>query len=240
MAAPTFINSYTTGYTAGTTTKTTSVTTQAGDVVVIYAANENSTSGTINTPSGNGITFTLQASVSQSSQCQIYIWSGTDTTGGTNWTLTLTRSAGNSQNWGGTASVFRNALPGLGISDTQGITFSDDTDLTSITTTAANSAVVVMFTDWMANADTTSSRVWQTINGSTPTSGNGMELTYVYVNGAYTVFGAYYPDVAAAGAKSVGLASGSPDAGSGTRNIAFVAMEIKGATSLVPVPWLRF
>jgi hypothetical protein len=207
-----------------------SVTTQAGDVVVVYAANENDTSGTIDTPSGNGVTFTLQGSLVGSNYCEVYVWSGTDTTGGTNWTLTLTRTAGNSQNWGGTASVFRNAAPGLGVSDSQGIAFSNGADLTSITTTAANSAVVVMFADWDANSDVTTSRVWQTINGNTPTSGNGMELTYAYVNGAYTVFGAYYPDVAAAGAKSVGLASGSPNAGSGTRHIAFVAIEVQGAS----------
>ena len=233
MAAPTFVNSYRTSYSNTTTSGNMTVTTQAGDLVVIYATSENNNI-TINAPSGNSITFTRSVffDPGAGSYAPIYIWTGIDSAGGTNWTLSLT-ATGSSVHWGSTALVFRNAAVGTGITDnkTSGYT-------TSITTTQANSAIVVALTDWSAISDPQNDRIWQTVNGYTPTAGNGQELDYQYVNGAYTVFGAYYPDAGTTGSKTVGLSTG-PGSSS---HVSFAVLEVKGTggSGYTTLNWLRF
>lgn len=232
MAAPTFVNSYKTTYANTTASGSLSLTTQAGDLVVVYAASENNNI-TINTPSGNGITFTRSAFFDPggTNYAPDYIWTGTDTTGGTGWTLSLSAS-GTSVNWGATAIVFRNAAVGTAITATK----NDGTYTTTITTTQANSAIVTLLNDWSANADPGNNRVWATVNGYTPSSGNGEELNYEYVNGAYTVFGGYYPDAGAVGSKTVGLSTGP-----GTLpHISFAVLEVTSVTTPGLIGWMSF
>jgi hypothetical protein len=231
MAAPSLVNSYHTVYnTTGASKSITNITTQAGDVVVVYGAIENNFDF-MNTPSGNSISFTLQQSFdNDTNYSPVYMWTGVDSAGGSNWTLSTTVSGGSKQ-WGITCLVFRNASVG-----TSAITATGNVVPTkSITTTQANSAIVVLITDWDAvNAGT---RTWQTVNSIAPSTGNGYEIDYTFSSGQYTMLGGYYPDAGSTGSKTVGLASPSP-----SDHFAVVAQEIKGTLSgsYTPIHYLRF
>jgi hypothetical protein len=194
---PTYVADDTSDFTITTSNRNVSVTTQAGDLLVVYAGSEDSLD-TIGTPSGNGVTFTLQQSVVTSNFATAYIWTGIDNTGGTNWSLNLALT-GNSGHWGYTCVVFRNAAGFGNSASSTGVSGAPSVSLS----TSSKSAVVVFSDDWIANDG--SSRVWRTSNGITPTVGNGLELDYAFVNGAYTAYGAYYPDTGAAGTTTVGL-----------------------------------
>jgi hypothetical protein len=208
-------------------TKTATVTTQPGDLLVVYAASEGG-GYAISTPTGNGVTFTLGQSVAISNQwCNAYIWSGVDAVGGSNWTLSGTWG-GPSSHWGLTCLVFRNSS-GVGASASGNVDNASPT--LNLTSTQANSAVVVLSDDWYGYDGT--SRVWLTVNGITPTSGNGKEIDYTFVSGIYTVYGAYYNDVGVIGSDTFGLS-----APTGQR-YSMVALEVKGIASPVVTAWLR-
>jgi len=201
MAAPTFIASYSTVYNTAGTNKTTSVTTQAGDTLIVYGGGD--TDGTnpivLSTPTGNGVSLTLLQSIAVANRSSAFIWSGTDTTGGTNWTMSCDGNI-NGPVWGFTCVVFRNS-GGSGNSNSLG-TFGAPT--LGLTTTQNNSAIVVFNNDYTPLDG--ASRIWDTVNGITPTSGNGLELTYNF-NGNITVYGAYYNDAGVAGTDTVGLSA---------------------------------
>ena len=233
MAAPTFVSSGNSAYGSTSTPKTASVTTQAGDIVIVYGAAE-SNAVSLGTPTGNSISFALQTSTGATGNYgPTYIWSGTDSAGGAGWTLSMSRS-GTSAQWGFGYLVFRSS-DGLGATDSIGSATSNLHPYLSLTSTQANSAIVTFLNDWDATSG--GSRTWQTVNSITPTSGNGYETTYSYQNGAYTVYGAYYPDVGSTGSKTVGLSNLD------NSNYCVVALEIKGsagATNTSPLPWLAF
>lgn len=174
------------------------ITTIPGDLLVIYAGGEDA-SDVITAPTGNSISFTLQASVSTASFASAYMWTGTDSVGGT-WTLTLADP--NNGKWGYNCLVFRNTQ-GVGAVN---VTHNTGLPSLSLTTTSDSSAVVVFSDDWQALDG--SSRTWQTVNNITPTAANLMELTYARGSTAYTAYAAYYPDAGTAGSKTLGLASG--------------------------------
>lgn len=199
MPIPTFVNSFSTGYTTTGSPKTVSVTTQAGDLLVVYAATAD-TATLLNAPSGNGISFTAQQTFTTSSNCAGYLWTGTDTTGGTNWTLSISTALG-SLMWGFTCVVFRNSA-GFGVSG--GTTNQSGAPSTALTT-QVNSALVVFSADWLAVDG--ASRTWLSINSITPSVGNGLELTYARDSANYTVYGAYYSDAGAAGSDTAGLSA---------------------------------
>lgn len=223
MAAPTFVAAYNSAYDTITTPKTVSVTTQAGDIVVVYGGIENGTA-TLATPTGNGLSYTLKQSVElDTNWASAYIWTAVDTTGGTNWTLSVSRAGGSVQ-WGFACLVFRDS-DGVGASSKTNV--SGAAPSLGITTTQDNSAVVVCNVDW--NALDGSSRTWNTVNSITPTNGNGLETTYAYSSGAHTVYGAYYNDTGTAGSKTVGLSA------PGGQKYSIVAVEIKGISVTAPV-----
>jgi hypothetical protein len=198
MPAPTFISATSvTDYQASGTPKSVSLTTQAGDLVVVYGGSEDSPY-TLGTPSGNGISFTLHKSLINLNFSTAYIWSGVDNTGGVSWTLQIAQ-AGGAGVWGFTAVVFR-AHGGAGASASGSI---DGAFPSQAISTGANSALVVFDSDW--NASDGGTRVWRTINGTTPTAGNGLELDYSRNVSHYTIYGGYYPDVGTAGSKTVGF-----------------------------------
>jgi hypothetical protein len=78
----------------------------------------------------------------------------------------------------------------------------------SITTQFDNSAIVYMVADWAATDAST--RTHRTVNGFTPTSGNGQEFTYFRDTANWMVCCAYIADAGAAGAKSVGISLPPP------------------------------
>ena len=230
MAAPLFIAAYSSNYAAIATVKTTTVTTQPGDLLVVYAASENGTS-TIGTPTGNGVVLTLNQSVTLGTQwSNAYIWSGIDSVGGTNWTLT-SNYGGTGVYWGMTCLVFRNSS-GVGASTSGNVNAALPT--LNLTSTQDNSAVVVLSADW--NGLDGTSRAWLTVNSITPTNANGKEIDYTFVSTVYTVYGAYYNDVGAIGSNTFGLS-----APTGQR-YSMVALEVKGLAAVpntAVTSWLR-
>jgi hypothetical protein len=85
----------------------------------------------------------------------------------------------------------------------------------NITTTQANSAIVVACGDWNQH---TGARTWRQIGGVSP-----VEVTYDTENqqDAYTVYGAYHANAGSAGSKAVGLSA------PGSMKYSIVAVEIK-------------
>lgn len=229
MAAPTFINAYSSVYDTTGSSKTISVTTQAGDTLIVYGGGD--TDGTnpvgLSTPTGNGVSLTLLQSIAILNRSSAFIWSGIDGTGGTNWTMSC-----NADNtipvWGFTCVVFRNA-GGSGASNSLNA-FGAPT--LGLTTTKNNSAIVVFNNDYTPIDG--ASRVWDTVNGITPTAGNGLELTYDF-NGNITVYGAYYNDAGAAGADTVGLSAPTG------QTYSIVAAEVLPSAVLpvASVPWVK-
>lgn len=198
MPAPTFVAEYeTASWTTTSASKTASPTTGAGDVFVVAGAvadNDN----TINTPTGNSHTYTLrQASTTAGDQTYVALWTTTATAG--SWTLTCTRAGGSANQWGFTSLRFS----GSGGVGNSAVTNGSGAPSLNITTTQANSSIVVIVSDWVPVNG--SSRTWRTVNGITPTAGNGFERVYVFSSGQYTTYVAYYPDAGAAGVKTVGL-----------------------------------
>ncbi|MEK7152783.1 MAG: hypothetical protein AAB834_02455, partial [Patescibacteria group bacterium] len=176
----------------------------------------------LGTPSGNGVSFSLETSVIVDiNYCAAYIWTGTDSAGGTNWTLTCTNS-GSTQRWGFTCLVFR-ATGGIGASNATNV--SSGAPSLGLTTTGDNSAIAVFNADWQAIS---TARTWRTVNSITPSVGNGLETTYATDSLSYTAYAAYYNDAGATGAKTVGLT-----APAGQR-YSIVAVEVLGPTATAP------
>lgn len=227
--APTLINTYSSDYAPNTSTKTVSVTTQAGDTVIIAGAIENGTSS-FSTPSGNGITFTRKRLDTDSSAGTSVsaIWSGVDSTGGSNWTLSVS-ATGSAQAFGFTCYVFRNSN-GLGVSN--GANVISNGIATISLTCSANSAVVVMDADWNGSSSGVPAHTWATVNGITPTSGNGEIATYASSN--YIVYTGYYRDTGSGGAANFGLSSPS-------QRYSISALEVLGgsAPTGTVTAWLR-
>jgi len=199
VAAPTFVAEYeASSWSTTSTPKTVTPTTAAGDTLVVLGASENGDT-TLATPTGNSHTYTLRQSVAISSDwCAAYGWTTTATTAA-GWTLSVTR-AGSVQAWGFIALRF-SASSGVGASAKTNV--SGSAPSLGITTTGANSAVVVIVADW--NALDGATRTWRTVNGTAPSAGNGFERAYFRSGATYAVYAAYYPDVGAAGLKTVGL-----------------------------------
>jgi hypothetical protein len=204
-------------------------------VVVVYGGTADDNTG-IATPTGNSITFNLEKSITISdggSQSGAYIWTGTDSAGGTNWTLSAARS-GSNDHWGMTCLVFR-ASDGVGNSN-KNFTTTSGAPSVSLTTASDNSAIVAFNADWLTGDGTT--RTWRTINSITPTAGNNLERTYVFDNPQFTLYGAYWNDAGTAGAKTVGMTTPSG------QKFSIVTVEIKGHTAAAPavtasVSWLK-
>lgn len=199
--APTFVSEFETAWNSGTTPKTTaSITGLTGDVIVVCGIAENNDTSLALTiaNSGSALTWTLQQTVSATDFCYIRIWS-TVLAGDQNFTVSVSRTNGGTSWFGANALQFRDS-DGVGVSNgvTSGPTIS-------VTTATDNSAVVVFNGDWNAVDGTT--RTWETINSITPTSGNGLEVTYFRNSSHYTVYGAYYSDFGTAGTDTGGLSA---------------------------------
>lgn len=215
MAAPTFIASYSTSYTTTSSPKTVSVTTEPGDILVVTAGSENG-SPTIGSISGNSLTYTLEQFIRISNVwANAYVWSAVDSTGGVGWTLSLTCSS--AQKWGFTCFVFRSSS-GIGASSKTNIDGAAPS--LDITTTQANSALVVVNTDW--NAVDGSSRTWRSINGITPSNANGLETQYFHDSSTWTAYNALYDNAGSVDTKTVGLSA------PGGQKYSIIAIEVKG------------
>jgi hypothetical protein len=227
MPAPTFIQEAETAWNSTTTPKTTaSFAVQTGDVLVAIGviADSNGVDDNL-TVSGGSLTWTVptngRVKVNQYTGVVIYTATATSST---SITVSFASAASPSAWFGGNVLTFRGS-GGVGVSAKTNV-LSGAPSL-SITPGAANSAIVAVSGDWAAADGTT--RTWRTVNGITPTSGNGLEVTYFRDAAQYTVYGAYWNDAGAAGAQTVGLSVPSG------QKYSIVAVEILG-TAAVAVP----
>jgi hypothetical protein len=206
MAAPTFVAEYEGVWSATTNSRTASVTVAVGDVLVIGIIAEGDT-GSFSTPSGgSGFTWTDQGTYATFNNTEAHLWVTTATVAQT-FTLTVAHT--------GTATIWGfNCLRFSGSSGVGAATKAQSTGAAavSITTTQANSLLVSFAGDWNAVDGTT--RAW--------TSG-ATEVSYYSNPGvSYTIYGAYYADSGAIGAKSVGLTAPTG------QKFTIIAVELKG------------
>lgn len=192
-SAPTFIAEYELAWASSTTPKTTAAfDAVAGDVLLVCLVKEDN-SGTPGTPTGGTLTYGLLESITAANRCEMFIWAATVDVN-KNMTVTVTDNGGgafaaNILHWRGTS----------GTGAAESASAADGTAQIAITTTAANSAVVVFIGDFEA-ADG-ASRMWVT------TAGALTEVTYHLATAQYTIYGGYHANVGAAAAKTVGLSA---------------------------------
>jgi hypothetical protein len=167
-----------------TTPQTNSPTVVAGDILAVIAWIE---TGALNfgTPSGGGYTYTGQMWGSLINSSQSYTLSETRSAGAAKWAFTAYRFTGVGS-FGATGNGSSSAVAAA--------TFS-------LTTTAANSAIVMLMTD--ANGANT------TLTYSTATAGAYTEITHQNDSGLGTFYGGYYLNAGAAGAKTIGATNTS-------------------------------
>jgi len=221
VAAPTFVQQYSTAWNSTTTPKTamSAVAINSGDVLIGVACTENEAVGPI-ALTENGTDSWVSQQSSTITNYTIVLASSYTATTGENLTVTVTR-AGVIEYFG--ANVVRfSGSDGVGASNkANGSTGSPSV---SLTTTQANSAIVVICGDWNAVSGT------QTFTNNF--SGTPSALTDFTGDGAnYGVAICYFPDAGAIGSKTVGMSAPTGQ----QWNI--IAVEVKGtsaaATSLV-------
>ena len=211
---PAFVTEYESAWNVDTTPKTASVTVATGDVLAIVASTADQLA-TLNTPTGGGLTYNPAQSVAIANFCTVYIWTVDPVAGGQTYTLSVTRSGSTGTPWGFNAYRF---------SDSDGIGLSSKTNVTSGAptldlTVEANSAIVVINSDWTAADGTV--RTWRANAGALT------EQTYFRDAAQYTTYNGYHADAGAAGTYAVGLSA------PGAQKYSIAAVEIKG-TSAAP------
>lgn len=212
---PTFEAEYETAWSVvGAGAKTSSVTVATGDVLVICGITESNTY-TLATPTGGGLTYTLAQSVVVSNYATCYVWTAVSASSQT-FTLSITMAGGTGY-WGFNALRFSGSN-GVGASSKTNVDGAAPS--LGLTTGTDNAAIVVANGDW--NAADGGSRTWRTINGITPTSGNGLEATYARDASRATFYAARWNDAGTAGSKTTGLS-----APSGQR-YSIIAVEVQG------------
>lgn len=231
MAAPTFVAAIrpAVGWVAqAALTKTTpSFSVTAGDVLVVLGITEDNPV-TLGTPTGGSLTWTQQENASATSQSRSAIWTAiASATTSITVAVTCGGTTGPSIVWGFVVHQYRNAAVGAhtNVLGAAGIAPS-----LALITTAANSAISYISSDWSASDGTT--RTWRAINAITPTSGNGLETDYYRDPSGVstTLYGAYWSDTGAAGSKTTGLTAPA------TQKPTIAVIEIKSsAASTQPV-----
>lgn len=181
---------------------------KAGDVLIAYVV----TAHDYGAPgiSGGSLTWTQRADSESSDYTDIRVWSAVANSDKT-MSVTFTNSVGAIQ-FGGAVLVFRNSS-GVGAAPTPARSSSGPPSL-NITTTQANSAIVVISGDWTASSG--SSRAWRT------NAGPIMETTYFYSPGGYTAYAGVHLNAGPAGPYAVGLTTPN------TQKFAIAAIEVKG------------
>jgi hypothetical protein len=213
-APPVFVTEYETAWTTNTTPKTVSVTVNAGDVLVVGAASQDSPT-TISTPTGGtGITWELRQSIVLASRCPVYVWTTKVDTGQT-FTLSVARGA-TSGNYGFNCLRFSNSV---GIGGSAQADAANAAPAVDLLTNQDRSAIVVFCADWNAGSGT---RTWRTGAGALS------EVTYV-AHTTHTAYGGYHADSGAGQmVHTVGLSAPA------TQNYSLVAVEVFGAPVLAP------
>lgn len=190
-AAPTFIAEYELDWTSLTTPKTTAAfDVQTGDILLVCQIKEGP-DGTAGTPTGGTLTYNLLETVDAANLCELRIWSAVVDA---NKNMTVQISDSGSLRFAANILHFRGSS-GIGAAEsTSGL---DAVPQIAITTTLANSAIVVFTDDFEASG---TSPTWVTA-----TAGALTQVTFSTGGGAYTIWGGYHANAGAIGAKTVGL-----------------------------------
>lgn len=221
MAAPTYVNQYATTFNTTSTPRSvmSSVAISYGDVLVGIVVGENTTTWPLALTENGGASWATQQSYSTSDYTAALVSSYVASS---NETITVTATQAGGSMFG--ANIIRfSGSDGIGASNkAQGNSGSPSV---SLTTTQANSAIVVVCGDWNAVSGT------QTFTNNF--SGTPTALTdYPGDNVYYGVAIAYFPDAGAAGSKTVGMSAPTGQKWS------IIAIEVKGtagaATTSIP------
>lgn len=212
---PTWVSFGSSAFNVSTTPKTVSVTTQVGDRVVVVSLAEAAFSGAVNTaPTGGSQTYTQVATLGTlDTHARAIAWTMTSTTAAT-FSISAVIPANNAtMKWGVMAWVYRGS-DGFGTVGAPAV--NSTSNLVTLTTTGANSALVVASADYATVDGTTRTR--RTVNSST-----GAEELYGRDSVAYTWYGQRYDDTGVVGSVTGGY---SAPVGQTT---ATIAVEILGS-----------
>jgi hypothetical protein len=223
---PSFVADYETVFSNSTTPKTTGTFNGlTGDILVALVGDSND-DGTENftfssTPSETWIELT-ETTGSTGADAWAQPATTVLTADRTGMTVTATRTApASSSNFFGLTVAHFSGSDGIGASAAS--TGAGGQPALNITTQHNNSAIVYMVIDWTPVDGAT--RTHRTVNGYTPTAGNGQELSYYFNSGQYTVYVAYIPDAGPAGLQTVGLTAPA------SQDSQVVAVEVRGNAS---------
>ena len=214
MTAPTYVAQYATAFNSATSPKTamSAVSINSGDVLIGVGAHENEQGTALSITENGGASWVAAQALSQTNYCETRGWSYT-ATASESLTVTFTKSlvyfGGNIVRFSGTDGVGASAVNN-GASGTPSV---------SITTTQANSAIVVIATDW--NASTGSQTFTSSGGAGSPTALTG----YVGDNNHYGVAIAYYADAGAVEKKTVGMSAPT------NQKWSIIAVEVKGTAA---------
>lgn len=209
-STPTFVAQYATAFNTDTSPKTVlnAVAINSGDVLVAIAATESD--ATLALIENGAAAATLQRSNETPAFSKVYGWTYIAPAEET-ITVSFSASVAPGQFFGGNVVRFSNSS-GVGASAVANGTSGNPS--VTLTTTKANSAIVVIVSDWNAVAGT---QTFTTAAG-TPTA-----LTDYPGDAAhYGVAIAYYADVGAIGAKTIGMSAPTGQKWS------IIAIEVKG------------
>lgn len=215
VTAPTFVTEGESAWTqtASATVDTPSTAVTNGDLLVAVMISEDvSNVGTLtaSTASGSTSAWTQQQDQSTASNCRVTLSTATATATG-NVTGRVTRSVtATSKYFGINMLVFRNH-GGVGASSK---TNGSGAPSLNLTTTLANSAIVVGNGDWSAQDGTT--RTWRA------NAGAATEVTYFRSSINYAAYAAYHANAGAVGTYAVGLTLPIG------QTFAIAALEVKG------------
>lgn len=180
---------------------------QATDVVVAAAikANRAATENySYSIDSSGDPTLTENTATGGSSSNDVWLQSVTGISSGASGigdVVTATRVTGDATAHHGVAGVWFENSDGIG-ADQRTTGNGQSAESWTFTTQYDNSAIVLFAADWAASDDT--GRTWETVNGYTPTAGNGGEVFRYRDASMYTVHVVVWGDAGTAGDKVIG------------------------------------
>lgn len=220
---PTFVSFGASAFNTTTSPKTVSVTVQTGDILVVMSLDGGALGGAVNTaPTGGSLTYTQQATLgTTSSHARAIAWTA-PATGGATFNVSAVMPTVTATEWGVCVWVYRGSD---GVGTIGAPTVNSTSNLVTLTTAQANSALVVGSADWNSIDGTT--RTKRTINSST-----GTEDLYGRDAAAYAWYAQHYDDCGAAGSVTGGYSAPTGQASG------IIAVEVKGAAAVVGLPEL--
>lgn len=219
---PTRVSYGASAFNTATTPKTVSVTVLPGDCLIVMALAANANSPTSTAPTGDSLTYTQVASLGTTgNHARVIAWTATATTGST-FNVSATRPSSNAAVlWGVVVWVYRGS-DGFGAVGAP--TVNSTSNSVTLTTTGANSALLVGSVDWNSTDGTTRTR--RTVNSTT-----GTEESYFRDAAEYTLYVQRYDDTGATGSKTAGY---SAPTGQATGTIAIEVLGAAGGAPAIP------